>query len=594
MIDRAERRSHVSGSESGWPFSKVLIANRGEIAVRVIQACRELGLATVAVYSEADRTALHVMLADERREIGPAPAAQSYLDIPRIIAAAKETGAGAIHPGYGFLAENATFARACLEAGLVFVGPSPESMDAVGGKIAARSLAERLGIPVVPGETAPLENVAQAAVAAARVGYPVAIKASAGGGGRGLKVVDAPHDLDAALESAQREGAAYFADPTVFLERYVSAPRHIEVQLAGDRHGAVVAVGTRDCSVQRNHQKLIEEGPAPLDEALASRIMDDAVRLAREIGYVGAGTAEFLVSGDDYYFLEMNTRIQVEHTVTEDVAGVDLVKMQLRVAAGEPLGFTQDDCAPRGHAIECRINAEDAAAKFRPGPGLVTRYRPPTGPGIRLDSAVYEGYTIPSSYDSMVAKLIAHGRDRDEAIRRMVRALDQFDIGGVPTTIPFHRRVMTDPSFVAGAVPTTYVSGLDLSSLPRYVPEKAAPSSVSTGMEAAGQGEEFVVTVDGKTFSVRVATARAQSRTRRGPRGGGAATGGAVLSPMHGVVLRVSVEEGQQVEEGALLMIVEAMKMENEITAPRAGTISMLAVAAGATVDVGATLATIS
>lgn len=594
MTSHAGQEANVSDAH-GWPFSKVLIANRGEIAVRVIQACREIGLATVAVYSEADRDALHVLLADEAREIGPAPAAQSYLDIPRIIATALETGAGAVHPGYGFLSENASFARACLEAGLIFVGPSPESMDAVGGKIAARSLAERLGIPVVPGETAALENAEQAAVVAGRVGYPVAIKASAGGGGRGLKVVSSPDDLAAALESAQREGAAYFADPMVFLERYVSAPRHIEVQLAGDAQGAVVAVGTRDCSVQRNHQKLIEEGPAPLDTELASRIMGDAVRLAREIGYTGAGTAEFLVSGNDYYFLEMNTRIQVEHTVTEEVSGVDLVKMQLRVAAGEPLGFTQDDCLPRGHAIECRINAENAAAKFRPGPGLVTRYRPPTGPGIRLDSAVYQGYTIPSTYDSMVAKLIAYGRDRDEAIRRMVRALDQFDIAGVPTTIPFHRHVMTDPLFVAGAVPTTYVSGLDLSDLPRYTPETVAPVAVSTTVEAAGSGEEFVVAVDGKNFNVRVASARAQSRSRRGPRGrGGPEADGAVLSPMHGVVLRVAVEEGQQVEEGALLMIVEAMKMENEIIAPRTGTISALTVTAGATVDVGATLATIS
>ncbi len=590
-----------------WPFQTVLIANRGEIAVRVIQACRELGLRSVAVYSEADREALHVALADEAHEIGPPPAARSYLDVERILAVARAAGAGAVHPGYGFLAENAAFARACRDAGLVFVGPTPESMEAVGGKIAARALAERLGIPVVPGETAALKSVEQAAAVAARVGYPVAIKASAGGGGRGLKVVSSPDELPAALESARREGAAYFADPTVFMERYVSAPRHIEVQLAGDTFGTVVAVGTRDCSVQRNHQKLIEEGPAPLDPALARRIMEAARRLATEIGYVGAGTAEFLVegTGESFYFLEMNTRIQVEHTVTEEVSGLDLVKMQLRVAAGEPLPFTAEDCAPRGHAIECRINAENPAAGFRPGPGALTRYRPPTGPGIRLDSGVYQGYTIPGSYDSLIAKLIAHGCDRDEAIARMRRALGQFEIAGVPSTIGFHQRVLSDPSFVAGGVPTTYVAGLDLSDLPQpAVAQEATATATAPAILAADgatesgaeplAGEEFVVEVNEKRFTVRVAEARRQrtARTRTGRQGGGAAEG-AVISPMHGVVLRVAVERGQPVAAGALLMIVEAMKMENEIVAPRAGVVASLGATVGATVDVGTVLATI-
>ncbi len=592
-----------------WPFQTVLIANRGEIAVRVIQACRELGLRSVAVYSEADREALHVALADEAHEIGPAAAAQSYLNVERILAVARASGAGAVHPGYGFLAENAAFARACRDAGLIFVGPTPESMEAVGGKIAARALAERLGIPVVPGETVALESLEQAAAVAARVGYPVAIKASAGGGGRGLKVVSSPDELPAALESARREGAAYFADPTVFMERYVHAPRHIEVQLAGDTFGTVVAVGTRDCSVQRNHQKLIEEGPAPLDPALAARIMEAAERLAAEIGYVGAGTAEFLVegAGQSFYFLEMNTRIQVEHTVTEEVTGLDLVKMQLRVAAGEPLPFGADDCAPRGHAIECRINAENPAANFRPGPGTLTRYRPPTGPGIRLDSGVYQGYTIPASYDSMIAKLIARGRDRDEAIARMRRALGQFEIAGVPSTIAFHQRVMSDAAFVAGGVPTTYVAGLDLSDLPRPAQAPAISATALEGAPAASvaesatgpgagpmAGEEFVVEVNEKRFTVRVAEARRQRgpRTRAGRQGSGADEG-AVISPMHGVVLRVAVEQGQSVAPGDLLMIVEAMKMENEIAAPRAGMVASLGAAVGSTVDVGTVLATI-
>jgi len=609
----SERTMAPGGSEAAgmaardWPFQTVLIANRGEIAVRVIQACRELGLSSVAVYSEADREALHVALADEAHEIGPAPAAQSYLNVERILAVARASGAGAVHPGYGFLAENAAFARACRDAGLVFVGPTLESMEAVGGKIAARALAESLGIPVVPGETAALETVEQAAAVAARVGYPVAIKASAGGGGRGLKVVSSPDELPAALESARREGAAYFADPTVFIERYVHAPRHIEVQLAGDTFGTVVAVGTRDCSVQRNHQKLIEEGPAPLDPVLARRIMDAAERLAAAIGYVGAGTAEFLVEGTgrSFYFLEMNTRIQVEHTVTEEVTGLDLVKMQLRVAAGEPLPFGADDCAPRGHAIECRINAENPAANFRPGPGTLTRYRPPTGPGIRLDSGVYQGYTIPASYDSMIAKLVARGRDRDEAIARMRRALGQFEIAGVPSTIAFHQRVMSDAAFVAGGVPTTYVAGLDLSDLPQPSPARetlatgTAPAT-HTARGATGPmagpmaGEEFLVEVNEKRFTVRVAEARRQraARTQVGRQDGGADEG-AVISPMHGVVLRVAVEQGQPVAAGDLLMIVEAMKMENEIAAPRAGAVASLGAAVGSTVDVGTVLAII-
>jgi acetyl-CoA/propionyl-CoA carboxylase biotin carboxyl carrier protein len=576
------------------PFQKVLIANRGEIAVRVIQACQELDLATVAVYSEADREALHVKLADEAYAIGPAPSAQSYLDVSRILEVAQKAGARAVHPGYGFLAENPSFARACRDAGLIFVGPTPEAMEAVGAKIAARALAERLGVPVVPGETAALERVEQAAAVAERIGYPVAIKASAGGGGRGLKVVAGREDLPAALESARREGAAYFADPTVYMERYLAAPRHIEVQVAGDSHGTVIAVGTRDCSTQRHHQKLIEEAPALLAPDMAACILAAAQRLAAAIGYTGAGTAEFLVEGDEFFFLEMNTRIQVEHTVTEEVSGLDLVKMQLRVAAGERLPFKKGDCVPQGHAIECRINAEDPSARFRPGPGTLLRYRAPTGPGIRVDSGVYQGYTIPSQYDSLIAKLVAWGRDREEARLRMLRALRQFDIAGVPSTIPFHQLVLSTDTFIQGGVTTPFVAGLDLAALPAQEPPAALLPPTEEPV-AAGPGELYAVDVNGKRFTVRVApvSGRRMQRPRRGSTATASSDGAAVTSPMHGVVLRVVVEPGQAVSAGDLLMVIEAMKMENEVVAHRAGTVTSVTARAGDTVEVGTVLATI-
>ncbi len=581
---------------AGHRLRKVLIANRGEIAVRIIQACRELGISAVAVYSEADREALHVALADESYEIGPAPAVQSYLNIGRILEVARSCAADAVHPGYGFLAENAAFARACRDAGLIFVGPTPEAMEAVGGKIAARALAERLGVPVVPGETLALQGIEQAAAVAKRIGYPVAIKASAGGGGRGLKMVPGPEALASALESAQREGQAYFADSTVFMERYLEAPRHVEVQVAGDTHGRVLAVGTRDCSTQRNHQKLIEEAPALLPPQTESAMLEAAQRLAAAIGYTGAGTAEFLVEDGCFYFLEMNTRIQVEHTVTEAVTGLDLVKMQLLVAAGEHLPFAETDCIPFGHAIECRINAEDPAARFRPGPGPLARYRAPTGPGVRVDSGVYQGYTIPAAYDSLIAKLVAWGRDRDEARRRMLRALDQFDVAGVPTTIPFHRYVLTHDAFVEGRITTPFVGRLDLSVLPaQEIP--AAPEPAAGEPAAVGPRETYLVAVNGKRFTVEIAqAARPRSARSRGRRLPSAIHGGSsnVISPMHGVVLRVAVQAGQSVEAGDLIMVIEAMKMENEVTAHRAGTVAEIRVAVGETVEVGSVLATIA
>ena len=430
--------------------------------MRIIQACRELGIASVAVYSDADADSLHALLADEAYPIGPPPVAASYLDVERILAVARACGAQAVHPGYGFLAENASFAAACLAAGLIFVGPSPRAMEAMGGKIPARRLAEAVGVPVVPGESAAIERLEQAEAIAGRVGYPLAIKASAGGGGRGLKVVREAAELPAALEAARREGQAYFADPTVFIERYLAEPRHVEVQILADNYGHAVSLGQRDCSVQRSHQKLIEEAPALLTEGLSEAMDAAALRLVEEIGYSGAGTLEFLVEGDSFYFLEMNTRIQVEHTVTEMVTGVDLVQAQLRIAAGEALWFGQDDVVSRGHAIECRINAEDPAQGFRPAPTRIDAYRPPSGNGIRVDSHCYAGYTIPPHYDSMIGKLIVWGEDRETARRRMLRALDEFVLEGPPTTIPFHQLALNQPEFIAACASTGFVARLDL------------------------------------------------------------------------------------------------------------------------------------
>ena len=594
---RAADASHAIRSSGEPPFKKVLVANRGEIAVRIIQACRELGIASVAVYSEADGDSLHALLADEAYPIGPPPAAASYLDGERILAVARTSGAQAVHPGYGFLAENASFAAACLAAELVFVGPSPQAMGAMGGKIPARRLAEAVGVPVVPGESAAIERLEQAEEVAERVGYPLAIKASAGGGGRGLKVVHAAAELPAALEAARREGQAYFADPTVFIERYLAEPRHVEVQILADSYGHAVSLGQRDCSVQRSHQKLIEEAPALLTEGLSEAMDAAALRLVGEIGYSGAGTLEFLVEGDSFYFLEMNTRIQVEHTVTEMVTGVDLVQAQLRIASGEALWFGQDDIVSRGHAIECRINAEDPAQGFRPAPARILAYRPPSGNGIRVDSHCYAGYTIPPHYDSMIGKLIAWGEDRETARRRMLRALDEFVLEGPPTTIPFHRLALNQPEFIAACASTGFVARLDLSTLSGYLsrtlpvaapapaPATAAPQPIVPG------GRRFQVQVDGQPFTVDIAEVRGGAQARRERSGGTAsAAAGMVSSPMHGVVIRVPVEEGQQVEGGTVVCVIEAMKMENEVLAAQAGTVRRILVKAGDTVDAGMAL----
>ncbi|MDR7443711.1 MAG: acetyl-CoA carboxylase biotin carboxylase subunit [Armatimonadota bacterium] len=451
-------------------FRKVLVANRGEIAVRVIRACRELGIRTVAVYSEADRDCLHVRLADEAFCIGPPPAGESYLNIPNILSTAEVTGAEAIHPGYGFLAENPHFAEICRDAGIAFIGPTPEAMEAMGNKARAREIAQKAGIPVVPGSPGPVRTLEEALGVADRIGYPLLIKASAGGGGRGMRVVHSREELGRAMAMAQSEAEAAFGSGEVYLEKYLEEPRHIEVQILADTRGNVVHLGERECSIQRRHQKLLEEAPAPgLSPRLRANLHRAAIRLAQAIRYTSAGTVEFLVDREEnFYFMEMNTRIQVEHPVTEMITGLDLVREQIRIAAGERLGFSQRDVEFRGHAMECRVNAEDPAHDFRPSPGTIRGLVLPGGPGIRVDTHVYAGYTIPPYYDSLVAKVIAWGRDRAEAMARMDRALREFEIAGIRTTIPFHRLLLENAFFRRGEVYTNFVQRrMDLSVLSR-------------------------------------------------------------------------------------------------------------------------------
>lgn len=442
-------------------FSKILIANRGEIACRVIRACREMDIATVAVYSDADRDALHVRMADEACRVGHPPSSESYLRGDKIIDLALKRGAEAIHPGYGFLSENAQFARDVTSAGLTFIGPPPEAMETMGGKISARKIAIEAGVPVVPGTTEPLESFDDAVRTANKIGYPVMLKASAGGGGKGMRLVPDESELRSAVETARSEAKASFGDDAVYIEKAVTRPRHIEIQVFSDSHGSHVHLGERECSIQRRHQKVIEEAPSPIDlPELRAAMGECAVRVAKAVGYVGAGTVEFLVSGVDrsFYFLEMNTRLQVEHPVTEMVTGIDLVREQIRVAAGEPLSFKQDEIEMRGHAIECRIYAEDPAHNFMPSPGRITRLRIPQGPGVRDDGGVYEGAQVSIYYDPMISKFAVYGRTRAEAIERMRRALDEYRISGVRTTIPFFREVMNDPEFLSGEIDTGFIS----------------------------------------------------------------------------------------------------------------------------------------
>jgi len=443
-------------------FTKVLIANRGEIAVRVIRACREMGIATVAVFSEADREALHVLQADEAVAIGPPPATESYLSQDKVIAAARATGVQAVHPGYGFLAENADFAEACAAAGLVFIGPPPAAVRATGDKLAARRVAAKLGVPLVPGTTRPLADGAEAARAVAEIGYPVMIKAALGGGGKGMRLVHAYAELEGALRAARSEAGSAFGDATVYIEKYITAPRHVEIQVLADAHGTVVHLGERECSIQRRNQKLVEESPSPcVAPEMRRRMGEAACRIAAAAGYVSAGTVEFLVDRvGNFYFLELNARLQVEHPVTEFVTGRDLVREQIRIAAGEKLGYAQDDIAFSGHAIECRINAEDPDANFMPSPGKILGLRAPGGPWVRNDSGVYEGYTVPRYYDTLMAKLIVWAPDREAAITRMDRALAEYHVSGMRTTLPVLRRIIRHPDFAAGRLDTGFMERL--------------------------------------------------------------------------------------------------------------------------------------
>ena len=440
-------------------IGKLLIANRGEIALRILRSCRELGIATVAVHSTVDRNALHVQLADEAVCVGEAPSSRSYLNVPNILAAATSRGADAIHPGYGFLAENADFAEKCLDHGITFVGPSPASILAMGDKSTAKATMQQVGVPTIPGSEGLLRDPAEAAELADRMGYPVMIKATAGGGGRGMRLVPGPEQLESLFKAAQGEAEAAFGNPGLYMEKFIDRPRHVEVQVLADRHGNVVHLGERDCSIQRRHQKLLEEAPSPgLNEDLRRRMGDAAVSAARNIGYEGAGTVEFLVDRSGaFYFMEMNTRIQVEHPVTEMVTGIDLIAEQLRIAGGEPISMRQEDIHLCGHAIECRINAEDPRHNFRPAPGRITGWLPPGGPGVRVDSHVYTGYEIPPFYDSLIGKLIVWGVDRDHALRRLRRALSECAITGIPTTIDFHLALLDRPEFQRGEVYTKFV-----------------------------------------------------------------------------------------------------------------------------------------
>jgi acetyl-CoA carboxylase biotin carboxylase subunit len=444
-------------------MKKVLIANRGEIAVRVIRACQELGIKTVAVHSTADRDSLHAKLADESICIGPGPSSKSYLRIPSIMSAIEVSGADAVHPGYGFLSENADFARICEAYKVTWIGPGPDQIHALGNKVEARALAVKCNVPLLPGSRGVVRSEDEAEKIAAEIGFPLIIKAAAGGGGRGMKIVNKKEDLIRQFQLAQAEAEAGFGNPDVFIERYCARPRHIEIQIAADKHGNYVYLGERDCSIQRRHQKLIEEAPSPaVNEELRKKMGETAIRLARAVGYYSLGTAEFLMDEDgQFYFMEVNTRVQVEHTVTEEVTGVDLVKEQIRIAMGEKLSFDQQSIKMTGHSIECRINAEDPST-FAPWPGKITAYHEPGGPGVRIDGMIYSGYTVPSLYDSMIAKLITKGRNREEALARMRRALDEMKVDGIRTNIPFHAKVMNDPRFVKGDVTTKFLETFTL------------------------------------------------------------------------------------------------------------------------------------
>ncbi|MEI5004307.1 biotin carboxylase N-terminal domain-containing protein [Micrococcus yunnanensis] len=593
-------------------FSRVLIANRGEIAVRIIRACQDEGLTSVAVYAEPDRDALHVRLADEAVALGGETAADSYLVIGKILDAAERAGADAVHPGYGFLSENADFARAVTDAGLVWIGPPAEAIDRLGDKVSARQLATKVGAPLAPGTTSPVTGTEEVVAFADEFGLPVAIKAAYGGGGRGIKVARTREEIPEFYESAVREAVAAFGRGECFVERFLDKPRHVETQCLADVHGDVVVISTRDCSLQRRNQKLVEEAPAPfLTDEQNARLVESSKAILQEAGYVGAGTCEFLVGQDGTIsFLEVNTRLQVEHPVSEEITGIDLVREQFRLARGEALGY--EDPQPRGHSIEFRLNGEDPGRNFLPAPGRLTTFRMPSGPGVRVDSGVVEGETVSGAFDSMVAKLIVTGADRRQALQRAARALREAEIVGMPSVLPFHRAVVRDPAFapeIAGSeepfsvhtrwIETEFANRIEPSAL---TPAEPAPREARHTVTVEVNGKRVDVTLPtwGEALHTISGAAQRAGAGRRRPRGkrgapvAAAVSTDALTAPMQGTVVKVAAEDGQTVAEGDLIVVVEAMKMEQPLTAHRAGVISGLEVEPGQTVTAGTVIATIA
>ncbi len=584
-------------------ISKVLIANRGEIAVRIARACADASIASVAVYADSDREALHVRLSDEAYALGGSRAAETYLDMGKLLDVARRSGADAVHPGYGFLAENADFARAVIDAGLVWIGPPPSAIDSLGDKVSARHIALRAGAPLVPGTPDPVADASEVHAFAAEFGLPVAIKAAFGGGGRGLKVARTADEIDEMFDSAVREATAAFGRGECFVERYLDRPRHVETQCLADQHGTVVVVSTRDCSLQRRHQKLVEEAPAPfLTDAQRAELYASSEAILREAGYVGAGTCEFLIGVDGTLsFLEVNTRLQVEHPVSEEVTGIDLVREQLRIAAGEPLGYSSVEV--RGHSFEFRINGEDPSANFLPAPGKITRLRLPSGPGVRVDSGVVEGDTISGAFDSLLAKVIVTGATRAEAIQRARRALRELEVVGIPTVTPFHRAVLEADAFVADEPFSVHTRWIET----EFVEECAAlgaPAPAPEEEDAPAATERVVVEVGGKRLEVVIpaglgigsglagrarsgATRRPARRSSAKPAGG---SGNALSSPMQGTIVKVAVADGEKVAKGDLVVVLEAMKMEQPLLAHRDGTVTGLTATVGTGITSGSVI----
>ncbi|MFF7201801.1 MULTISPECIES: ATP-binding protein [unclassified Streptomyces] len=577
---------------------KVLIANRGEIAVRVARACRDAGIASVAVYADPDRDALHVRAADEAFALGGDTPAASYLDMAKVLQAAKDSGADAIHPGYGFLSENAEFAQAVLDAGLTWIGPPPQAIRDLGDKVAARHIAQRAGAPLVAGTPDPVSGADEVVEFAKEHGLPIAIKAAFGGGGRGLKVARTLEEVPELYDSAVREAVAAFGRGECFVERYLDKPRHVETQCLADQHGNVVVVSTRDCSLQRRHQKLVEEAPAPfLTDEQNAELYAASKAILKEAGYVGAGTVEFLVGVDGTIsFLEVNTRLQVEHPVTEEVTGIDLVREMFRVADGEELGY--GDPEVRGHSFEFRINGEDPGRGFLPAPGTVTTFAPPSGPGVRLDAGVESGSVIGPAWDSLLAKLIVSGASREQALQRAARALDEFTVEGMATAIPFHRAVVRDPAFTSDPfrvhtrwIETEFVNEIPAFAAPAEAEVEDEPGRETVVVEVGGKRLEVSLPVSlGMSLARTGLAAGAKPKRRAAKKSASAASGDTLASPMQGTIVKIAVEEGQEVKEGDLIVVLEAMKMEQPLNAHRAGTIKGLAAEVGASVSSGAAI----